>query len=269
MGVRLKNIITDYNSEDDILFIEEFESSFQFVQAKRFNSQFQGIIGQIDEQKIEEKSYNDDAFLKNNNCNDLDEAFEIISEFEDHINDFSKKFPEKSFAYIDVDCFGGICFYEGFIVKNGEINYRQKHTNDGHIKLLEKLNKSFKEWNFEPFTRDFFTKKGMIKGHINNFSIAGLWLAINNDYPDKKKYYVDAGLNELILRCHNNYYYYFTSSNENIKVTGVIYNDDDEMVKEIANVANNSFIGMEYELEIHLFQKDKVIHKTSANNHLT
>ena len=204
--------------------------------------------------------------MKKNNCSAVDEVFEIISEFEGEISDFSKKFPEKTFVYVDVDCFGGTCLYEGFIVKNGKISYCQERAYDGHIKLLEKLNSSFRDWNFEPFTRDFFTKKGMINGLINNFTIAGLWLALKNDYPDTKKYYVDGGANELILRCHKNYYYYFTSSNKNIKVTGVLYNDDDEIVREVSGIPDNSFIGMEYELEIYLSEKNKIINKTSADN---
>jgi len=159
VGVLLKNIITDYTSDEDIIFLNEFENHFQFVQAKRFNSQFEGIIGQVDEYKIEQKSYTDRDFLKNNNCIDLDNAFDIIHKFEDKISEFSKRFPKKSFVYIEVDCSGGICFYDGFIVKNGEINYRLENSHNGHIELLKKLNKNFKNWNFEPFRRGFFIKQ--------------------------------------------------------------------------------------------------------------
>ncbi len=264
MGITLKNIITDYRSEEDLMFLEAFETSFQFVQAKQFHAQFHGIIGQINETQIEHNSYRDDAFLKNHHCQDLDEAFDIIYQFEDQVKEFSKQFPSKLFAYVEVDCFGGACAYEGFIIKNGAIEYQQKPTNDGHIRLLEKLNPNFKEWYFEPFTRDFFTKKGIIKGHIQDFSLAGLWVALKTDYPDTEKYYVDAGANELILRCHHQYQYYFVSSaDRHITISGIIYNDDDEMVEEIASVPDNSFQGMTYELEIHLLDKDKVIQKTS------
>ncbi len=265
MGLRLKNIITDYKSEEDITFIREFEKSFQFVQAKRFNAQFQGIIGQIDERKIEQNCY-DEEFLQNNNCRNLDDVFEIIYEFEDKISVFSEKFPNKSFVYIDVDCFGGTCLYKGFIVKNGEISYRQESTYDGHIKLLERLNQDFKEWNFEPFSRDFFTKRGEINGKIYDFSIAGLWLALKNDYSDTTKYYIDGSANGLLLKHNNNYTYYFKPSNQNIEITGVIYNDDAEMVNEILSVPDNSFQGMDYELEITFSERTNVVKKTSNNN---
>jgi hypothetical protein len=264
MGIRLKNIITDYTSEMDSTIVNEIKKSFQFIQVKRFDDQFQGIVGQINEVTVERNCDNAE-FLEKNNCKELEDVFEIIACFEDKVIDFSEKFPKKSFAFIDVDCFGGVCSYNGFVVKNGEILNNENGSN-GHIQLLKQLNPNFKEWYFEPFSRDFFIKKGDIKGEIKNFSIAALWLALKKDYPNGRKYYIDGGANSLILRCHNKYYYYFTTSNQNIEITGVIYNDEEKIINEIVDIPDNSFRGLVYELEINFSEKNYVVNKTSRGN---
>ena len=266
MGMNLKNIITDFTSAEDLRIMTEIESSFQFAQVKQFDSQFKGIVGQINEAKLENAIYREEGFLAKHGFSDEDEFYEKLMDFEDEVVEFSKKFPEKLFAYVGVDCFGGTCMYDGLVAKNGEIVFHQEPDYAGHVNLLQQINRKFKKVYFEPFTRDFFTKKGEIKGMIKDFTIAGLWLALKTDYPDTKRYYVDGGAGSLILRCHGNYYYYFEARGGDIEVTGVIYQDDETIMQEIVEVPDNSFMGMEYEVEIDFLEKKKRVKKSSSNS---
>lgn len=132
--------ITDGVDND---FIEKIKEFFPCFTVKKFEDGFSGVIGQLDLGRLE-KIHN----ILNKNIEDTDEI-------ENNIIDFSKLFRDKIFGYILMECFGGICYYEGFVVKNGEKIFNQEGSKDGYINILNKINNKYKKNYFEPFTREF------------------------------------------------------------------------------------------------------------------
>lgn len=252
MGFKAKNIVTDFTDEKDVLILSEIQSFFPFVQAKFFDSGFKGIVGQVNEDKIH-FDIEINGLLEKYNVNSLDEAFERIYEFEDKTVAFSKMFPHKKFAYIDVLCFGGTCLYEGFVVKDGEIILKESSSYGGHIVLLQAINPIFRDFYFAPFTRDFFTKKGEISGIIRDFSMGGLWVLLQTDYGDTGKYHFNGSHSSLFLENHDKFFFSFKSDGDRqIKVSGTIYNDSPETIKEIEKVIENLSQAMNCTIQITL-----------------
>ena len=157
MGLKLINIIIETNEETDSNFIHRIKERFSFFNVKVFNSPFNGIIGQLDVNKMyyecEELNEWEKYGLKT-----TDEIMDKMYDFEIELIDFSKLFSNKIFGYIEIDCFGGTCYYEGFIIINGEIIYKQESAKDGHINILKRINKEYDGYYFEPFTREFINK---------------------------------------------------------------------------------------------------------------
>ena len=148
------NIITEKFDDD---FVYKITKKFPFFTFKLFNCNFNGIIGQLDVNKMyyecEELNEWEKYGLKAS-----DEIIDKIYEVENDLIDFSKIFQNEIFGYIEVDCFGGTCYYKGFVVNNGKIIYRQETAKDGHINILKKINKKYDGYYFEPFTREFINK---------------------------------------------------------------------------------------------------------------
>ncbi|MFN6378898.1 MAG: hypothetical protein ACK4WD_06470 [Flavobacteriales bacterium] len=252
MGVEWGHIITDFESDDDRKYVEEFKSTFRFIQAKEFKNPFHGIIGRIDEATL----YQLDKSL---------DQREFMEEFEAQVVTFSEKHSHKSFAFLYVMCHAGLCYYRGFLAKGGNIIYEQPESETAHIALLGKLNSAFKEYYFEGFTRDFFEKKGEITGIMEDFSLAGLWLALSTSYPDKEKYRIDGGQFELIfIPRHRRFIFEFKKSKQNINIFGTLYKDDPETIEEIIAVIDECFVGMDFNLAIQLLDKEEILHKSST-----
>lgn len=100
---------------------------------------------------------------------DYEECEEINNKIENELQDFSKIFPETTFAYVFVDCFGGYCQYTGFVCKNGEkiVDYSNAigeiQPNEEQTKVLKKILEEVgfsveENGYFEPFTRGYFTE---------------------------------------------------------------------------------------------------------------
>ena len=80
----------------------------------------------------------------------------IAKSMRDDLLSWSEKFSSTIFVFIQVDCFGGVCEYEGFVVHNG-INLCMHEGKDALKKLLAYLDVDIDDnENFEPFTRGFF-----------------------------------------------------------------------------------------------------------------
>jgi hypothetical protein len=68
----------------------------------------------------------------------------------------SCRFPGKRFAFVDVDCFGGVCMYSGEIIVDGErVGPAIQASADGHQRLLEQLGVLDPPRVFPPFERGF------------------------------------------------------------------------------------------------------------------
>ena len=249
------------NPEFSKELIENIKNHFDFIDVKEFNCEFNGIIGQINAHEI---IYNCEAKgeYQKYGCNDLDEVLEKIYGFEDEVIEFSKSHSNIKFVYIDVDCFGGACLYSGFAVLNGEIVYKEIDHRFGHVLLLKQLFDNYESTYFEPFTRDFFIKKGEISGFINDFSSAGLYVLFKTEFTDKSKYYVDAGKNSVYLKKNNCWYLYFEEKTEREQtVTGVVY--DVDSFKEIENLIEELFLGITYQITIYNTENSTTIVKTN------
>lgn len=92
----------------------------------------------------------------------LGDLWELVSKLEtEELSDWSKSFPEMTFAFINVDCTGGTCLNDGYACQNGKILERIKADDadeDTHIKLIMYLGFRVGKF-FEPFTRNYFDPK--------------------------------------------------------------------------------------------------------------
>lgn len=263
MSFQVKSIITEYLYHDDDLLIDEIKLFFPNIAVKKFHSSFHGIIGQIDELDIH---YDCEAlkYLEKHNIKNCEAAAEkVIFSFSNNVILFSKKFPNRKFAFIDVNCFGGVCFYEGFIAQNGKVIFEEASNEIGHINLLQQINPHFSGSYFEPFTRNFFTKKGKIEGIIEECSTQYLNGILKKHKLDSK-YYDNGNITQVILTLLNpynhkfEYYLSFAAYKNNpkkIELTGVIFNDAEPIINEIENIIKNIFNKLKYNIKIALDTK--------------
>jgi hypothetical protein len=91
---------------------------------------------------------------------ELEDLYEQIEQFEIKLIDLSQKYPDMAIAYVLADCFGGTCFYDGYVLKNGvkilEVDCREAGPQN-LIDLLEPLGiKLNGDGYFQPLTRNYF-----------------------------------------------------------------------------------------------------------------
>jgi len=258
MGMNIKNIITTQNGIDDNEVLTAIIREFPYLKVKLFHSNMDGIVGQLDEQLPQTYSDSPEQWAIFNVSNE-EELLDKLFSFDDSVIAFSKLFPDRKFAYIYVDCFGGVCTYDGLVAQDGEVIFRQPYKDGGHITLLQQLQPDYKEYYFAPFTRDFFTKKGSITGRIKDFTVAGLWAVLNTDYTDQTKYLVTAtAYHTGIRRLPDEYYIGFdVQEGHSIKVAGSIYNDTPGMIQEIEDIINNSLYFIDHDITVTVGAVDK------------
>lgn len=121
MGYHTQNIITAFESETDEEIIAEMRTFFPLANVKEFHSDFHGIVAQMERDELMRK-------CTTNGVQDIEEELAIIDE---RMIEFTKRFPKKIFVYIEVNCFGGYCSYDGFSVKNGIKIFTQESTESG------------------------------------------------------------------------------------------------------------------------------------------
>lgn len=155
MGYQTSNIITTFKSGADIQILEDLKIHFQFIDVKKFELPFKGIIGQVNNGNITD-DYERNGKTGKYAFDSYEDMEDYLYSLEEKIPPISKKYPHKTFVFIEVDCFGGACMYEGFAVKNGVEIFRQESTYSGHIPLLQMLDAKYDSGYFEPFTKDFF-----------------------------------------------------------------------------------------------------------------
>ena len=136
--------------ETDNDFVHKIKENFPLFHIKTFSTDFNGIIGQVNVEKIYDECETDEKLEET-----LGEVY-----IEDKLTDFSKLYPNKVFGYIEMDCHGGLCLYEGFAVKNGEIIFKCEYQENGHVNILKKINNKYNGPFFEPFTRKFLYDNG-------------------------------------------------------------------------------------------------------------
>ncbi|MBU8897918.1 hypothetical protein KRR26_20075 [Corallococcus sp. M34] len=71
--------------------------------------------------------------------------------------EFSRRFPQQRFGFIDVDCFGGVRKDDGHVVHGGEVLFTTPTAAmNGHQQVFQQLGLASPAWYFEPFTRGYF-----------------------------------------------------------------------------------------------------------------
>lgn len=104
---------------------------------------------------------------------------------------FTARTPGQSWAYIDVDCFGGTCLYDGFIARDGERQHSLSGASQrGHLELLEHLGATGLTWDFAPFHRAFLEGRspatdelrreiqGVVQGSLSGLPLESLRLRL-------------------------------------------------------------------------------------------
>jgi hypothetical protein len=55
-----------------------------------------------------------------------EQARELAYALEDELVDWSQQYPHVKFVFINADCFGGTCFYAGYMCQNGVVLERAR-----------------------------------------------------------------------------------------------------------------------------------------------
>jgi len=260
MGYHTHNIITIFENEEAF---EEIKSSskdfFRYHQIKIFQKPFEGIIIQINENEVQYDFLRGEVSEKYDTTLEQEVYDNIYSSLE-NIPKFSQRFLEKNFAYIEADCFGGTCMYEGYIMKNGEKVLAQESTYNGHITLLRFFEKNYNQGYFEPFTRGFFTKRAEIKGEVKDFTLPALWLLMKTDYGEKQEYNIYVNSQYVSFSKRDIFYFDFKKDKANINISGKLYDLSEDTIQKIKSIIEESFVGVfDYKFDIHMLDTDAII----------
>src|SRR5687768_6638987 len=154
MGFSLRCAIATAAGDDEARrLIEAAMSDLPHVAARRFDAPFDGVLAGVDWQRLLEDYHEDPSRFA---YADEDAAHDGIAEgVRQGLPALSRRFPGKPFAYVDIDCFGGTCFYEGCIVIDGSVDATIARSQRGHLELLARLGVGELAWHFPPFERGF------------------------------------------------------------------------------------------------------------------
>lgn len=88
------------------------------------------------------------------------EQYQMVLNCEDELPAWSKCYPQNTFVYILVECFGGPCDHIGYACKNGDkIDAVDEEQEGGLGRLMShlgvKLGSTYSHTYFRPFERDF------------------------------------------------------------------------------------------------------------------
>lgn len=93
------------------------------------------------------------SFLKETE-REREELFrDLIYEVKNTLPEWSRNFPDCLFVYLMADCFGGVCYYEGYVCQNSE---KIVEKSQELVELLTYLGVVQETTYFEPFTRGYF-----------------------------------------------------------------------------------------------------------------
>lgn len=259
MSYRTYNIIIKINEETETEDLKNrLTEHFKFYNIREFFTPFRGIVCQANN-KFKEYSFEQfpDQFFRNQ-----DEVEDYYSESENHAVEFSKKNGDLEVVYIEVDCFGGRCASNGFVIQNGVKTQNEDVFHSAHMKLLHAIDPQYDSWHFYPFTRTFFTDKGGINGEILNFTFLAVLMAFNMEVEHNPDFEFNAAENEMQILLKDKFELYLMNlGRERIKVLGRLFDNRAETINEVKNLLNEALQGLEYYIEIDNFEngeKDSV-----------
>ncbi|MDP9081931.1 MAG: hypothetical protein M3O71_31335 [Bacteroidota bacterium] len=218
----------------------DIERLFPQAKIRKIVHPFNGIVGQVD--------------LRNIDKVDFEEALQPISA------EISKLNPDKKIAFVEVDCFGGQCTSEGKVMLDGEVILDEEIDHIAHVKLLKLISDNYQTWHFEPFTREYFDKKGGIWGQINDGPLKFFGLGLAVAYKDNPLFRVDMTMNELLIQKFGKFTLYLMEPLENtIKVLGSVYDDSAETLDEITAIINEHILYTKAYVFIELIDKGEIV----------
>ncbi len=116
------------NCQDSNL-IEDIKNELPFCLIDNVYHPFLGI-------EVRSPDINESVPLKEKTYNEIINTMDSI---EEKVQILSKKYNELFFIYVDATCFGGTCIYNGMVIKNGKIIYKDQNDKlkgEGCLKYL-------------------------------------------------------------------------------------------------------------------------------------
>jgi hypothetical protein len=160
------------------------------VSARRFADPFDGVLAGSEYQDVWEACSDDPARFA---YASEDEAMgAILYGILDGLPVLSLRFPGVAFAYVDLDCFGGTCLFDGHVVVDGDVVFRlPRAAHSGHVELIGKLGVKI-GWHFPPFARGFLRGgddeaplrraiAGVIQGQLRGFTLPALTIHLRGE----------------------------------------------------------------------------------------
>jgi hypothetical protein len=195
MGFRLHSYVTGCatGAESDAA-LAVLRAELPFAPVRRFREPFAGVIAGYDPHELWE-AYEADpsrfAFASE------EDASGKVFGAEDALPALSRALPGRRIGFIAVDCFGGVCLFEGAAALDGHVFFHTREsTQNGHLEVLQQIGTRHTEWHFEPFTRAFFTRKddeappsgserraitGKVLGRVSQFSSGALYVHLTRE----------------------------------------------------------------------------------------
>ncbi|MES2108118.1 MAG: hypothetical protein V4577_05200 [Bacteroidota bacterium] len=241
MSYNTLSIIAAVESGDDYAKLKaDISELFPQSSIRKVAHPFKGIVGQLDFKAIKKEDVEDSL--------------------QDNQAVLSGRNPANKIAFVEVDCFGGKCSSEGKVMLNGEVLLEEETDHIAHVKLLKLISDNYQTWHFEPFTREYFAKKGGIWGQIDDEPLRYFGLGLAVAYKDNPLFRVDMTMNELLLEKHGKYNVYLMEPLENtIKVLGTIYDDSQETLDELIAIINEHILYAKAYVFIDLIDKEEFI----------
>lgn len=251
MSYSTHNIIIKIDNDENEL-LEYFSKNFKFFNTKKFYTPFEGIACQSNDKWTD---YPFDKFPDNFFTNQSEVEKYFGNGIQQKINKFSAQFPDKEIAYVNIDCYGGKCSSEGFVIKNGNKILEQESHHSGHKHIIRKIYPEFNTWFFYPFTRTFFNDKGGLNGEIVNFTLPAIWMSFNMELSQNPDFEINVTENELLILNRNLFEIYLMSlSLDRIKVMGTLINNDNETIDLLIKLLESNLEGIEHYIEIDNFE---------------
>jgi hypothetical protein len=130
------------------------DGAFPHCQTRVFHSPFLGVLSGLEWASLLESWRHDPARFDYRS--EQEAHANIASAIEEGLVEFSPSLPGTALAYIDMNCSGDICLYDGFVAQDGERTQQLPGASPrGHLELLADLGATGVDVDFPPLRRGF------------------------------------------------------------------------------------------------------------------